>query len=96
MQAISNIETVNAKRYLGQFAKHFGHKIPVELAEDNSRAKVAFGRGICRMQADDAKLSLELEAEGDEMANLQDVVAQHLLRFAFREALALNWQHVLA
>jgi len=91
MLAKATVETPNAKRYLGQFAKHFAHKLPVELAEDNSNATVAFAIGSCVLRADSDRLALALESSEDAMATLQDVVARHLVRFAFREDLALDW-----
>jgi hypothetical protein len=95
MQAISTIETASAKRYLGQFAKHFAHKLPVELAEDSSSAVVKFSGGACRMKADAARLRLELDAPLAAMDTLKDVVAHHLVRFAFREELTVVWRHVV-
>jgi len=91
MLAKATVETTNAKRYLGQFAKHFAHKLPVELAEDSSIATVVFGVGSCVMRADADRLALALEGSDDTMETLKDVVARHLLRFAFRENLTLDW-----
>jgi hypothetical protein len=96
MQAISTIQTTSAKRYLGQFAKHFAHKLPVELAEDSSRGLVNFSVGACKMQADETTLRLELDASGEALATLKHVVSSHLERFAFREELTVTWRHVLA
>lgn len=94
MLAKATVETTNAKRYLGQFAKHFAHKLPVELAEDSSSATVAFAVGSCVLRADADRLALALESSDAGMETLQDVVARHLLRFAFREELVLDWQPV--
>ena len=45
--------------------------------------------------AEGETLTLSVAAETDEdPARLQDVVGRHLLRFAFREALAIDWQPV--
>ncbi len=96
MQTMANIETTSAKRYLGQFAKHFAHKIPVELAEDNISGTVHFPMGNCEMQADAAQLTLRLDAAKDAMPQLMDVVVRHLVRFAFREELQINWEQVPA
>lgn len=96
MHAVSNIRTASAKRYLGQLTKHFAHKIPVELAADACAGKIVFAAGTCRLKADGERLLLELEATGDGLATLKDVVARHLERFAFREQLAVEWRHVIA
>jgi len=94
MLAKATVETTNAKRYLGQFAKHFAHKLPVELAADNTSGTVVFGAGSCVMSADEQRLALALESSADDMPRLQDVVAKHLVRFAFREELNLDWNAI--
>jgi hypothetical protein len=43
MQATATIQTPNARRYLGQFCKHFAHKLPVELDPAYASGKVPFG-----------------------------------------------------
>ena len=82
-----------AGRYLTQLCKHFQHKIPVELAETSG--KIVFPMGSCALQAGDGVLTLSAEAsDGEKLMQLQDVVARHLLRFAFREEMRIDWQAV--
>ncbi len=93
MEATATVKTTNAHRYLGQFCKHFAHKLPVELDPGNASGTVTFGAGICRLAADDEALTLDVTAPAAEaVAQLQDVVTRHLVRFAFREDLALEWR----
>jgi hypothetical protein len=94
MQSVAIVETPSAKRYLGQFAKHFAHKLPVVLADDLTSGAVTFGAGICRLEATETKLGLILDGSEDAIAGLQDVVVRHLVRFAFREHLAVNWDKI--
>ncbi len=97
MQSIATIHTASAKRYLGQFCKHFAHKLPVDLAEGNATGEVTFGTGRCALEADETALSLTVKASlPEDIARLQDVVERHLLRFAFRETLAFQWQTPVA
>jgi hypothetical protein len=92
MQSQATIQTENAKRYLGQFCKHFAHKTAVELDPALASGQVKFGPGLCRLSADERTLTLDVSAETDEnIATLQDVVERHLVRFAFREELTLAW-----
>jgi len=92
MRSQATIETENAKRYLGQFCKHFAHKLPVTLDPALASGQVTFGMGLCRLSADEHALSLEVGAEtGESIAQLQGVVERHLIRFAFREELTLAW-----
>jgi hypothetical protein len=52
-----------------------------------------FDMGECRLIADDGVLNLSLSSSDDaQMAQLQDVVARHLVRFAFREELKIDWR----
>lgn len=86
------VQTANPRRYLGQLCKHFQHKIPVELAERHGR--IAFAAGVCEVEAPEGDTQLRLrvtanDAEG--LPGLEDVVARHLVRFAFRENLELTW-----
>ncbi len=93
MQATATIQTAHARRYLGQFCKHFAHKLPVELDPAFASGKVPFGPGLCRLYADDEALELNVQAEtADDIAKLEDVVSRHLVRFAFREDLTFDWQ----
>jgi hypothetical protein len=92
MQSEAILQTAMAPRYLGQFCKHFAHKLPVELDETNAAGVVTFGSGHCRLNADAAALTITVDAaDSVAVVNLQDVVARHLVRFAFREEVALAW-----
>jgi hypothetical protein len=93
MNATAIIATENARRYLGQFVKHFAHKLPFVRYESNERGEVEFPLGLCTLDADATRLSIIVNAgTAEEIAQLKDVVDRHLLRFAFREDLAINWQ----
>ena len=93
MACIAEIATPQAGRYLTQLCKHFQHKRPVTL-EDGS-GHIAFGAGDCRLRAAAGVLTLSLDAADEaQLAQLQDVVARHLLRFAFRETLQIEWRPV--
>ena len=93
MESQAVMQTASARRYLGQFCKHFAHKLPVVLAETNEAGEVEFGTGTCKLQADDAMLNLRVEAPAmDKIIRLQDIVERHLVRFAFQENLVVNWQ----
>ncbi len=93
MQAKTDIATASARRYLGQLCKHFGHKVPTELATDNRRGRIDFpDLGTCRLAAAEDTLYLTAEAgDGDALGRLQEVITSHLLRFAFREELQVAW-----
>lgn len=84
------IRTDRASRYLVQLCKHFGHKVPVEWTETDG--VVRFEPGTCRMAASGDALTLSCESETqDALAVVQDVVARHLERFAWKEAFSVAW-----
>lgn len=91
--AEARVVSANARRYLSQLCKHFQHKLPVTLAADGSEGRIEFSGGACTLAADAEVLMVRLLAE-DAAARerLEDVVARHLLRFAFRENLEIPWQ----
>lgn len=89
--AHAEIATPRASRYLQQFCKHFAHKRPVTF--DPARGNVSFAIGDCHLDADGDRLRLDLTSpDGSQMTQLKDVVVRHLLRFAFREEMAIAWQ----
>jgi hypothetical protein len=85
------VETPDAARYLGQLCKHFQHKLPVSLSAEEGR--IEFPMGECRVHASPGQLRLAVAAtDAEELARLQDVVARHLLRFAFRAPPTIEWR----
>jgi hypothetical protein len=88
--AVARVPTVHASRYLQQLCKHWGHKYPVVCTPENGRIEMS--AGVLLMDADADGLGLHLAAEAPELERMQDVVADHLQRFAFRETLAFDWK----
>jgi hypothetical protein len=88
--SLSRVTTTVPRRYLGQLCKHFEHKLPVEVAEETGR--IEFSSGVCTLATETDALLMRVEASDDAaLATLEDVVARHLLRFAFREPPAIVW-----
>ncbi len=91
LRNVDDIATPNASKYLQQLCKHFSHKLPATFDEQSGR--VTFTIGECDLSAEAGALKISLTAADNErMAQLQDVVARHLVRFAFREELIFNWR----
>jgi hypothetical protein len=85
------IPTASASRYLQQLCKHFAHKLPVEY--DPTIGKISFKIGDCDLRAEPDALHLALTApDPEQLEPLKDVVIRHLERFAFREALSVEWR----
>ena len=88
--AEASVATPLARRYLGQLCKHFEHKRPVTF--DERQGRIEFGAGPCELWAEEGTLRLRVSAaDADALAQLEDVVARHLVRFAFRDELTVAW-----
>ncbi len=88
----ATVPTASASRYMQQLCKHWGHKFAVDF--DSERGSVGFpGGAVLRMVAAPEALAVTLTAPDATAAlRMQGVVAEHLDRFAFREApLPFNW-----
>jgi uncharacterized protein len=91
VQSTVDIETANASKYLQQLCKHFAHKTNVTF--DDKLGEIAFTMGDCHLKAHDGILSITVTVPNEaQLAQLQDVVVRHLVRFAFRETLRIDWR----
>lgn len=90
-KTIAVVPTENGWKYVQQLCKHWSHKLEVELGEN--RGTVRFAEAVAEMSADDAALTVVIEAASPEvLERMQGVVSSHLDRFAFREApLPFTW-----
>lgn len=60
---------------------------------DERSGEVAFTIGECRLDTKDNLLTMTLTApDSAQLSQLQDVIERHLVRFAFREELQINWR----
>jgi hypothetical protein len=84
--ATATIATTHGSRYLQQLAKHWSHKL--EVAFDATHATIRFPNGVvASLDAGDAALVVHLDAaDAEHIEGMKRVVADHLDRFAFREA----------
>lgn len=97
----ASVPTAHASKYLQQLCKHWQHNLAVEFTPEHGT--VTFPRDARGARwADDAivtfdagadALAVRIDASSDEhVAAMEDVVARHLDRFAFREApLSFDW-----
>lgn len=91
LTSVAVVGTPKAAGYAAQLCKHFAHKVPARF--EGSDGEIAFAAGSCRLHAGDDALTLTVAAaDPAAIAQLQNVVASHLVRFAFRENLAVDWQ----
>ncbi len=87
----ADVSTSHASRYLQQLCKHWAHKFPVEFTPEHG--EITLPSGVTVMDAGTESLVVTVRAEeADALAQLEQVVADHILRFAFREDLTFDWK----
>lgn len=89
----ARVPTAVPRRYMAQLCKHFAHKVPATF--DETHGRIVFDAGPCALEADpDAGiLVMRVSAAGEaDLERLENVVARHLVRFAFREQLEVSWK----
>jgi hypothetical protein len=96
MKSNAMVRTDHARRYMVQLCKHFGHRVDATFGE--REGKIAFEIGEVRLRATPENLLMEAESPAAEaLDRLEQVVANHLQRFAFREPeLAVQWRRRMA
>lgn len=89
--SLARIATPKARTYMVQLCKHFGHKIEASFTEHTGR--IVFGDRLCELDASrPGILGIALSAESEaSLLAVEDIVARHLVRFAFKEELAIQW-----
>lgn len=87
----AQVPTTNGSRYLQQLCKHWSHKF--ETRFDADQGHIVFPMGSIDLAATADALSVTLHPHTDaDVAQFKQVVADHLDRFAFREApLPFDW-----
>lgn len=86
----AEVPTANAVSYLRQLCRHWSHKFPVEF--DDTHGKIKLPKGIVQLMPSPAALSVYLEvAAAEDQERMEEVVAEHLQRFGFKETLVFNW-----
>jgi len=96
------VPTANASRYLQQLCKHWQHNLTVTFDADHGTvvfpkdARGASHPGDARVTFDAAADALNIRIDAtsvEQLDGLKGAVAQHLDRFAFREApLTFDWR----
>jgi hypothetical protein len=87
----ATVPTDNGSRYLQQLCKHWSHKFDVTF--DTERGTVALPQALTTMVAEPGTLRVTIDAEDlTVLDRMKGVLAEHLDRFAFREApLPFEW-----
>lgn len=85
MRKITTFPTARPLPLMGTMCKHFAHKITVE--QDETRAVLRFPWGVVEVEAHPTGLALAIDAaDAEGFEHTRDVLIDHMLRFAHREA----------
>ena len=85
MRLTARLPTARPEPLMATAAKHFAHKVAVDM--ENGSARVAFPTGLGIMTPEDRGLALVIEAaDADAAEEVRAVLEGHLLRFAHRES----------
>ena len=86
----AEVPTEHAVSYLKQLCRHWAHKFPVEF--DDTHGKITLPRAYVTLMSSPVVLSVYVEvAEPADQDRMEEVVAEHLQRFGFRETLVFDW-----
>jgi hypothetical protein len=86
----ARVVTSRSARYLGQLCKHFAHRIPASFS--GAQGRVESLTGTCEMEASSNVLVLRASAaDAPSLSQVEEVVARHLERFAFRDKPEITW-----
>ncbi len=98
----ARVATANGSRYLQQLCKHWSHNLYVSYNADHATIRFPYdarganwaGDAIITLTVGTDALLARIEASEDgQLAALKTALANHLDRFAFREApLGFHWQ----
>ncbi|WP_371481441.1 DUF2218 domain-containing protein [Kitasatospora sp. NBC_00315] len=87
----ARVTTDRAARYAKQLAAHLGRRIEATWSEETGRGELTFGGGRGTLAAEPDALLLAVEGEAGHLAELEDVVGRHLVRFGARDELVVAW-----
>lgn len=91
----ARIATAAGSRYLVQLCKHWGHKFTVDYTPVRGKITFAADRTASFEAAPESLLMRVEVADEGMLARMQDVVVEHLKRFAFRENLGdVQWSRI--
>ena len=91
MSSTACVAVSPASRYLTQLAKHFSHKVDVDMGEGAATVRLSYGYFELRTDGEDV-LVMQTFADTDEhKKRLEHVAASHLERFAFRDPPDITW-----
>jgi hypothetical protein len=92
-QSQAIVSTELGSQYLRQISRHWAHKYPVEFTDTHSRIELPMA--LCTLSASDKALTVDVSVhDAADQEHMEEVVAEHLQRFGFRETLVFDWKRL--
>ncbi|MBF6340977.1 DUF2218 domain-containing protein [Nocardia abscessus] len=88
----SVVRTDRPERYGKQLVAHLGRRNGGEWSAEDSSGWIDLDTGRATVTARPGELSLRIEAAAEDLPQLEDVLARHLVRFGERDGLSVTWQ----
>lgn len=86
----ATVEVDNPSVLHRKLCRHFGHKVEASFDDDTGQVKFPFG--TVDFTSTDRILTIVVTAEDEQgVATGRDVIGSHLVRFAPRDDVELNW-----
>jgi caffeoyl-CoA O-methyltransferase len=90
--SIARVSTARADRYVKQLVSHMSHKASTETRDDGSSV-ITVQSGHCTLHpADDHILMTAVADDAERLANVEDVIGRHLVRFGAKDELSIAWE----
>jgi caffeoyl-CoA O-methyltransferase len=91
VESVAHVATPQPARYVKQLVSHLGHKLTTEVDEAGAGV-ITLDVGRCTLDPQPGVLVLVASAtDQTALAQVQDVVGRHLVRFGDREGLTVTW-----
>ncbi|MGK8506759.1 DUF2218 domain-containing protein [Nocardia asiatica] len=92
----SLVRTERPERYGKQLVAHLGRRNGGEWSAENASGWIDLDTGRATVTARPGELLLRIEAAAEDLPQLEDVLARHLVRFGERDGLSVTWQRDLS
>jgi hypothetical protein len=86
----AHVATERPGRYAKQLVAHMTRRVTGEWDDEAGTGWLGFDAGRATLRARDG--FLDLQVDGENLAQLEDVVGRHLVRFGARDELVVRWE----
>lgn len=87
----ATVNTDNPSLNLKKLCRHFSHKAETQFDDERGEIQFPFGTVVLDAQPEELIMQGRSDSE-EELERLEGVIASHLVRFASKESLVVEWQ----